>query len=405
MGKQIQSYVRKRLDFESLSSSRKVLRLLDDEETLSQPQAAKLLSMTTGACNLHFQRLEHEGLIHRVDKRGTGRGRPTLIWSIDRSRNACITLVFDVPFFHATLSDFSGEVIKEQREDLTGLSDQKELIKRVASFVRRAERTLSKREGTIRQIYAALPGLLEPHTGEVISAVNFPVLNGLNLKQVLNRFSENPCHVGSLGPAYYYGEMEDQAQDRLTMLIHWDLGIGFVFGQGRRILSLHSNSDGGSPLISELGHVRIERDGHRCHCGKSGCLEAYVGGWAILKALANRKIRALPELVEAVEGGDQQARAQIRKAARLLGRHLGWPIQLMNVDQILISGPLAPALQSAVGDFQKGLGALFLPDEIKGLTVRVSESPEIRVRRGAYLLAKRLFLYPDEFQGAAESGA
>ena len=332
MTKAIRSYVKKRLDFSDLSSSRRVLCLLDECGALSQPEAAAMLSMSTGACNLHFQRLEHEGLIHRVAKRSEGRGRPTLIWDIDRGQNACITLVFDVPYFHAALCDFSGTVIEEIREDLTDLTDPADLLQHIVEFCENAVRMMDARHGTIRQIYAALPGLLDPHTGAVVSAVNVPMLTGLDLRQELEPRLGIPFHAGSLGPAYYYGEIEEPVEGRLTMLVHWDLGIGFVFGTERRILTLDTNADGGSPLISELGHVRVARDGNPCHCGKTGCLEAYVGGWAILQALANPGLNTLPQLVEAVKSGDRKALAETRKAARFLGKHLAWPLQLMKVN-------------------------------------------------------------------------
>jgi predicted NBD/HSP70 family sugar kinase len=398
MAKEIGSYVKKRLDFSNLSSSRRLLCLLDERGALSQPEAAALLAMSAGSCNLHFQRLEHEGLIGRVDKRSEGRGRPTLIWDVDRSRNACITLVFDVPFFRAALCDFSGTVIEEFREDLTGVSDQAALLKRISECIRSAQQTMAARGGTIRQLYAALPGLLDPRSGEVVSAVNLPVLNGLNLKQALEKRFRIPCHAGSLGPAFYYGELEHWPQDRVTLLIHWDLGVGFVFGQGRRILTLHANADGESPLISELGHVRVAREGHPCHCGQQGCLEAYVGGWAILKSIANPQVSTLPQLVDAVHAGDREALAETRKAARFLGRHLAWPLQLMKVQHIVISGPFAPALPPATAAFQRGLGTLFTPQEVDRLSIRISEDPETQVQRGAYTLAKRLYLYPDEYQ-------
>lgn len=397
MAKEIRSYVRKRLDFNDLSSSRPVLCLFDEHGPLSQPEAAEKLSMSTGACNLHFQRLEHEGLIHRVAKRGEGRGRPTLIWDIDRERNACVTFIFDVPFLHASLCDFSGAVIHEIREDLT-LEDDPEVVRElIRNFARDALERMLAREGSIRQIYAALPGLLDSQSGAVISAVNLPVLSGLDLKKILSPTLQVPCHAGSLGPAYYYGELQDSVPDRLTMLIYWDLGIGFVFGRNDHILTLHANSDGKSPLISELGHVRVARDGAPCHCGKSGCLEAYVGGWSILKRLNDPELKTLPQLVEAVQDPDGRALAEVREAAHFLGTHLAWPLQLMKVNEIVISGSFAPALARAIPDLQCGLASLFSQAEVEQFTIRLSENPDTQVQRGAFTLARRLFLYPQDY--------
>lgn len=398
MATRVRSYVKKRLDFNNLSSSLRLLCLLHEKAPLSQTEAAGILELSSGACNLHFQRLHYEGLIHQVDTRGEGRGRPTQIWDVDRERNACITLVFDVPFLEARLSDFSGKVIAETREDLSEMSDQKALIACIDAFVTGAVEGLRGRKGHIRQAFCALPGLLHPETGKVLSAVNLPILNGLDLEQMFRQRFGITCHAGSLGTAFYHGEVEGRDSDGMTMLIYWDLGIGVVFGQKHRIMTLHTNGHRASSLISELGHVRIEREGNPCHCGRTGCLEAHVGGWALLQAVGDPSIRTIAHLVEAVGTGNERAREATSNAARLLGKQLAWPIQLMNVTQIIISGPLAPAVTSAIDDFRDGLGSVFPPIEIERLNLLVSEAPATHVQRGAFKMAKRLFLYPDEFQ-------
>jgi predicted NBD/HSP70 family sugar kinase len=45
----------------------------------------------------------------------------------------------------------------------------------------------------------------------------------------------------------------------------------------------------GAPTLPELGHIRIEKNGRPCQCGRKGCLEAYTGGWALMDML-RRKI-------------------------------------------------------------------------------------------------------------------
>jgi glucokinase len=39
--------------------------------------------------------------------------------------------------------------------------------------------------------------------------------------------------------------------------------------------------EGGRHALGEVGHMTIVVGGRRCHCPNTGCLEAYVGGWAI----------------------------------------------------------------------------------------------------------------------------
>jgi glucokinase len=45
---------------------------------------------------------------------------------------------------------------------------------------------------------------------------------------------------------------------------------------------------GASGTAGELGHLTVEREGRRCRCPNSGCLEAYAGGWAIAERARER---------------------------------------------------------------------------------------------------------------------
>ena len=52
-------------------------------------------------------------------------------------------------------------------------------------------------------------------------------------------------------------------------------GIGGSAVVGGRLL------EGGSHALGEVGHITVVAGGRKCHCPNWGCLEAYVGGWAI----------------------------------------------------------------------------------------------------------------------------
>lgn len=75
------------------------------------------------------------------------------------------------------------------------------------------------------------------------------------------------------------------AQDLMTLFVGTGVGGGIV--SGGRILTGCTNTAG------EIGHVTVVTDGRRCTCSNRGCLEAYVGGWAIA-AQAREAARAEP---------------------------------------------------------------------------------------------------------------
>ncbi|MEX2607795.1 MAG: ROK family protein [Kiritimatiellia bacterium] len=386
-------YIGRRMNLKDWSSSLPLLRLLDESGPLTQPEAAKRLGLSAGACNLHFQRLEHERLIHRSEQVVSGRGRPSGVWDVNHARNVCITLVFDVPFFQGALLDFSGKVLIEIREDLSELETRSAVIRRMDRFLNRANKVAESRGARIHQVVAAMPGILESGTGKVLSAVNFPQLNGLDLhKRIPERFGW-PCQSTPHGLAFFYGETEHVSSETRVMVVYWDLGIGVIAGRGNELFRIGVPSGQGDPCFAELGHIRIGREPGLCHCGRRGCLEAHVGGWAMLRDLNDPKIATLSGLIDALTTGDKKAVAVLNTAARILGEELIWPLQLAGVERICLTGPLAPVLSMAKAAFCDGLAKGFEGAELERLRPAISEDPAAAMRRGAFLQAKRAFLY------------
>jgi predicted NBD/HSP70 family sugar kinase len=395
----IAPYIASRINLRDLGSSRRVLCLLEESGPTSQIKAASKLGLSPGTCNLHFQRLEHEGLIRRLEHVRKGRGRPTVVWGTDGERNFCASLIFDVPFFQGSLTDFTGMVVHQRRTDLTGLANQRDVLARMDAFVKEATREVKGRDGKLRQVFAAFPGLLDPVTGAVRKAVNLPAIDGLDAQQRIESRHELPCYAGSLGLAYYYGETESVSPTATVMVVHWDLGVGVVTGRNDHVLTMSTGNGGQDmPKLTEMGHMRIVRDGRLCHCGNRGCLEAYTGGAAIIEELERPDIRGLDDLVRLAVAGDSEVLKVARRAARLLGRHLAWAIQFMGVQRIRVTGPMAPVFDRVLPAFESGLAVTFDPGEVARLDTQASRDPQASMQRGAYRLGKRLFFHPEDYQ-------
>ena len=390
------SYIGKRLNLDDIASSRRVLRVLAENKPLSQPEVAARLNLSIGTCNLHLQRLEHQGLLHRLTTVRGRRGRPTIIWDIDRRRNAFVCLVFDAPFLHASLVDFDGQLIDFLRCDLSALTSLREIVERVEAFLTRIKSLMPAPEA-IRQVVVALPGTLDWDSGRLLQAANLPVLNGFDPRASVQKILGAQCYVGNLTPPYYFGETEALPPDQLALVAFWDLGVGMALGKGPRLVSFRA--PGGlfsQPPLSDIGHLRIHLNGKSCHCGRTGCLESYVGGRALLKDLESQRLRTLDDLIEACGRGDRRVVEVCQRAARLLGETLAWPIQALGVQRVRVTGPLAPVFERVSKAFCAGLASRLSAAEIRQLNPTASAAPQQRMLHGAYLLAKQSFLHPED---------
>ena len=126
----------------------------------------------------------------------------------------------------------------------------------------------------------------------------------------------------------------------------------------------------------ELGHMAapyvpglIDGEAPTCSCGRSGCLEAHVGGWALRKQWVVR-LRELGPLSDAAEasvtlrglleqgqGGDTHAIALLRRAATCLGHGLRVAIQLLDPAVVVLGGGVVDGCPPWVGWVRKVLDA------------------------------------------------
>jgi glucokinase len=169
-------------------------------------------------------------------------------------------------------------------------------------------------------------GQVASGSGRVAFAPNLR-WEGFPLGDRLREALDLPVAVLNDVQAATVGEHEFGAGRGVAELICLFIGTGVGGGviAGNRLLQ----GCGGS--AAELGHVAVELEGEPCHCGSRGCLEAYVGGWAIIER-ARRSIAAGSSggaALLAAAGGDPGAiTASVLAAAARTGNPLAREILL-----------------------------------------------------------------------------
>jgi glucokinase len=185
---------------------------------------------------------------------------------------------------------------------------------------------------------AGVPGLVDPHTGEVSYAVNLGITDqGVALAPLLaDRLRgvpvtvENDLNVAAVGAARVLGLDGDLA----FLGLGTGVAAGFLLrGQVRR------GARGGA---GEIGHIPYDTNGPLCPCGQRGCLELYASGAAIDAAWPSRNGRpAAASVFAAAAGGDGHAvdvrdayAAAVAAAVRLL-------VLTCDVEHVVLGGGVA----------------------------------------------------------------
>lgn len=255
----------------------------------------------------------------------------------------------------------------------------------------------------IGAVGVGVAGQVDAAAGTVRSAPNlkwtdFPL--GDRLEQVL----EVPVAIENDVRAIAWGVWRHGAgrgiDDLVVLFVGTGVGGGIV--SGGRLLT----GDGG--MAGELGHLTLVAGGRQCTCGHQGCLEAYVGGWAI----AERARDAIEEDLEAgrrmleragqgeitaavvsaaAEAGDPLARELMDETGRYLGAAAVGLVHALNPRRIVLGGGVIDGNPGLVDAVASVVRAQAIPVFADRLDVRHSElGPEAGVIGSASLAMRRL---------------
>ena len=111
-------------------------------------------------------------------------------------------------------------------------------------------------------------------------------------------------------------------------------GIGCGLFVNDRVVS------GAHGVAGEIGHLPVDKDGPRCHCGNRGCVEAIAGNSAILDQIRETAGVEVSDLASAIElaRNDPAARRVFAVAGHAIGMALAAVANFVGPERIVISG-------------------------------------------------------------------
>jgi glucokinase len=172
------------------------------------------------------------------------------------------------------------------------------------------------------------------------------------LRRLIEEAVARPVIVANDLRAITYGEWRHGAargaRDAVCVFVGTGVGGGVV-ADGQLLY-------GATWTAGEVGHTTLVVNGRKCHCPNAGCLEAYVGGWAIAER-AQEAARADPgagegliaragtlggitaeTVAEAAQGGDPLARRLLRETSEFLGAGLVGVVNAFNPQVLVLGG-------------------------------------------------------------------
>jgi len=141
---------------------------------------------------------------------------------------------------------------------------------------------LLERDYVLTGMGICLPGAVSEDAGIVRLAPNLgwrevPFLSMFVQALARSGFPSTPVHLQNDADAAALGEYEFGNRDSEDPLIfiNCDVGVGAGVVLNDRLFT------GSAGTAGEIGHTILQLDGRRCSCGRSGCMETFVGARAL----------------------------------------------------------------------------------------------------------------------------
>ena len=226
------------------------------------------------------------------------------------------------------------------------------IMSRVRAILREQLKACRAKPAQVIGIGMGVPGPVEFDSGLLVNPPLMPGWEGFSIREELREdyaapaFVDNDVNLMALGELW---RLHRTLPNFLVIKIGTGIGCGIVcHGE------VYRGTDGAA---GDAGHICVDYDGPRCHCGNVGCVEAMAAASAfsrmaleaaqsgespqLARVLAQRGVLTPEDVGQASRSGDVAANAIIQRCGQLVGRMLASLVNFFNPSHVFIGGGLA----------------------------------------------------------------
>jgi predicted NBD/HSP70 family sugar kinase len=395
-----------RLDLTKELNRRLVLEQIRRREPISRSDIVDATGFSKAAVSSIVAELIDAGLVEEIGSQSTAIGRPRILLSLIPDAGFTVGAELTNQECRAILTNLRAEPVTRfvQPVNTTDLSVEP-LLAILQSSVQQVTAGVDTEQ--ILALGLCVPGIVDPATGQVALSVLLPWRNVPLGQAVAQRFPY-PAAVFSRGNAATWGERWYGAGQTATNMLYVRVGTGIVGG-----LVINGQPYLGQGFgAGELGHVTVQPDGALCRCGNQGCLATVATVDALLSRVSQllREDRENPmwarvdddlnsltleDVVWAADEGNAVAVQAVAEIGRWLAIAIASAVNLLNLDMVIIGGPLEQAGEKLLAPLRAELSQRALPTHLAKVEVVPSALKEDSPSIGAASLVLHELMSPN----------
>ena len=349
-----------------------VLRPLLLDGPLNRVALSRLTGLSSASVTNVIAELLEERLVVETGTEESDGGRPPIQLNVNPDFGVVIGVDIGetgvrIEAFDLGLRMLCGEVVPI--DPIRPMVD--EVVAGIADSVRKIVREINA-EGRVIGVGVGVPGIVSGPAAQ--ASVHAPNIGWADvpLSGLLSEALAMPVFIDNCAKTFGQAEMwfgaGRGARDAVVTLLGTGIGAA-IFTRGQVFRGVSSSA-------GEWGHTCIVVNGRRCRCGGRGCVEAYVGAYALVeqwtdgsgaKSGATDEEALIDELIHAAEK-EADATKILDEAAEAVGVGFSNLVNLFNPERIIIGGWLGLRL-----------GPLLLPRIKEVLSEQALAYPSARV--------------------------
>lgn len=324
------------LVFATIRSRERVARIDIAEET--KISAATVTSITAEMISA--------GLIEEVardpENEELKRGRPRVDLKVRGAAHTIAGMKISQKTATVALIDFEGNPVGEFEQALPKPKlAQEEAVDFIVDVLANAANEHGLRSEDISGIGIGLAGIIDAPKGFVhwspqLADRNIALREALQQKLDKPFFIDNDANLVAMAELWF--GLGRQVRDFIVVTIEHGVGMGIVI-DGK----IYRGTRG---CGAEFGHTKVQMEGALCRCGQRGCLEAYLGDYALLReaniaspaADDDSSREQLVALLQEAKSGNTAAQSIFRRAGRMFAMGLANIVNIFDPALIILSG-------------------------------------------------------------------
>lgn len=373
-------------------NQRLVFRTIFDHDRISRADVARATGLTRTTVSQVVDTLLRQKLVKEVGMGNSTGGKSPILLSVPNNARQLIGVDLGNTEFRGAIVNLRGQVQHALTMPLDGRQGKDALARAfdlIDALKARATRPLLG-------IGVGVPGVINPSKGSSIHwAVNLSWLD-LPIRALLKKRYRVPVYVANDSHTAVLAESFFGKWKHVNLIV---VKVGRGVSAGIFMNGELWKGDGFG--AGEIGHVTVVENGPHCHCGHFGCLEAVVSTDAIVQRVRlaaqkgpsldrkrASKLQALTfdAVVLAAQQNDAAVCAVVRETSQYLGCALANLIAALNINHILIAGPVTSFGESFLNQIRETMGSHALAHLTEGTRVEFSTLGEDIVILGASAL-------------------